>query len=208
VNLLGDPTLHAFMLAPPTALRAQMTRDGMALTWTRSIDPDVQGYRLYRRAGTGPMVALNHGALVPDTHFTDPDPAPGATYMVRAYGLRSVYAGSFYTLSQGVFAGPDNGPPGTADPVTVTTSPGRPVALPDGFDTPRDGVIRAVIAPPDVGDLRLEGATWRYVPAQGFTGEVDMSYARSDAWQTQVGRLSIIVTDASPPAPAVVDGQH
>jgi hypothetical protein len=204
VNLLGDPTLRAFMLAPPTALSARKDTHGVMLTWTHAHDPDVEGYLVYRIAQNGLMTPLNSGSeLIPEGRFEDRDPSPDATYMVRAYGLKSVYAGSFYTLSQGIFAAIDD-VAGAADPITVITSADQSTALPEAFNTPQDGVILAVIAPPDVGDLRLEHAAWRYYPPEGFSGEVDMSYARSDAGQTQVGRLTIVVTAYTSPAPAAV----
>jgi hypothetical protein len=203
VNLLGDPTLRAFMLAAPTALSARKDTQGVMLTWT--LDPDVEGYLVYRIAQNGAMTLLNSGnQLITDGRFEDRDPSPDATYMVRAYGLKSVYAGSFYTLSQGTFAAID-AVAAAADPISVTTSAGQSAALPEAFNTPQDGVILAVIAPPNVGDLRLEGAVWRYDPPEGFSGEVHMPYARSEAGQTQVGRLTIVMTANTPPAPDAVD---
>jgi hypothetical protein len=205
VNLLGDPTLHAFMLAPPTALSARKDTQSVMLTWTQTPDPDVEGYVVYRIAQDGLMTLLNSGnELIADGRFEDRDPSPDATYMVRAYGLKSVHAGSFYTLSQGVFAAIDD-VAGAADPITVTIAAGQSAALPEAFNTPQNGVILAVIAPPDVGDLRLEDAVWRYSPPEGFSGEVHMSYARSEAGQTQVGMLSIVVTANPHPAPAALD---
>ena len=193
VNLLGDPTLHAFVLAPPTALTAQRTPHGVTLRWTAAADPDVAAYAVWRRADGGPFVPLAGAARTRATQVTDPDPVAGATYMVRALGRKAVHAGSFHTLSQGVFATVAHRA-ARADPITVTTAAGQPVALPPVFATPRDGIIHAVIAPPDAGDLRLDGTAWRYAPPAGFSGAVEMTYARSDGVQTQTGRLTIIVT--------------
>lgn len=208
VNLLGDPTLRAFMLAPPTALSARKDTQSVMLTWTQSLDPDVEGYLVYRIAQNGSKTLLNSGnELITDGRFEDRISVSNATYMVRAYGLKTVYAGSFYTLSQGVFAAIDD-VVGAADPITVTTPAGQSAALPDGFNTPQNGVILAVITPPDVGDLRIENAVWRYDPPEGFSGEVHMSYARSEAGQTQVGMLAIAITASRPPAPAAVNNDE
>jgi hypothetical protein len=202
VNLLGDPTLHAFVLAPPTALRAQRMAQGVTLRWTAAADPDVQGYAVWRRTDRGPMVPLAGAAQIAGTQVADLHPVAGATYMVRALGRKTVHAGSFRTLSQGVFARVDHMAQ-TAGGITLTTSAGQAVALPAAFAAPQNGVIHAVIAPPGVGDLRLDEAIWRYVPPAGFSGTVAMTYARSDDLQTQVGPLTIIVT----PAPAGQDDQ-
>ena len=106
VNLLGDPTTHAFPLAPPsTADSAPKTDQGVALSWTASTDPDVTGYRVYRAPeGSMDFKPLNAGTRSDSSTFTDTAPVENARYMVRAYGLKEVYAGSFYTFSQGVFA--------------------------------------------------------------------------------------------------------
>ena len=199
VNLLGDPTLHAFVLAAPGHLQARRTAAGVTLDWTASPDPDARGTRIWRQAGKGPMVPLAGGAEIAGTHALDSDPVDGAVYMIRATGLKSVHAGSFQTLSQGIFA-PVGAVPEPAEPIILTTPANEPVALPQGFQAPQSGVIRAVIAPPEAGDLRLDGAIWRYTPPAGFTGRVDMAYARSDGWQTRVGRLTVHVTPRSAPA--------
>lgn len=104
VNLLGDPTLRAFPGQPVTDARATATGDGMRLNWTAPPGAQVLAFR-----ADGPDAAwqpLADGQPVADG-FIDPAPPAGATYLLRARDLVQVPAGSFYRLSQGVFAGLD-----------------------------------------------------------------------------------------------------
>lgn len=88
----------------------------------------------------------------------------------------------------------------------MTTSMGQSVRLPDAFNRPQMGMITAVMAPPGVGDLRLDGASWRYTPPDGFQGRVVVPYARSEMLQTAVGELVITVEDVGS-SPSAVKGE-
>ena len=103
VNLLGDPTLHAFPLNPPSALRVNAQPEGVALVWEASSDTDVSGYQVFRQSAAGSKFEPISD-VIQATAFVDAAGDKGATYMVRAYGLKQVYAGSFFTYSQGIFA--------------------------------------------------------------------------------------------------------
>ncbi len=192
VNLLGDPTLRAFVLAPPVALSASATAQGVSLEWRASPDPDLTGYRIYKSVDNGPMTLLADNIAAAATEFTDPDQTDSAQYMLRASGLKSVYAGSFNTLSQGVFATTGHSPE-PAPAIEITTPRGTPVALPAEFQAPVDGTISAVIAKPQTGSLILDGAIWTYTPPIGFTGPVTLPYARSGTEQTMQGTLTVQV---------------
>lgn len=191
VNLLGDPTSRAFPLAPPTGFRAAETDQGIVLSWAASADPDVVGYKLYRATEQGKdFVELNDGLPVEALTFTDTTPAPNSHYMIRAYGLKDVYAGSFYTLSQGIFT--DSGRQDADVPeLEITTQPGVAVALPALFNITESGQIYAIIEGPQQGKLRHDGTNWSYTPPASFTGSLALRFSVSDAFQTQEGRLTI-----------------
>jgi hypothetical protein len=109
VNLLGDPTLRPFPLASVTELRAEMRDGSVHLDWTGTDSGSKPGYRVYRASDRlGPYRALNPSELHSGNQFVDPNPLPGAWYMVRAHALKEVYAGSFNTFSQGRFVQVDN----------------------------------------------------------------------------------------------------
>lgn len=193
VNLLGDPTSRAFPLAPPSQLVAARTDQGVRLSWTASIDPDVTEYRLYRAPkGSLDFKPLAGGAISDSLTFIDATPEESAQYMVRAYGLKDVYAGSFYTFSQGVFADPGTGAISAAD-LDLAVEPGATVALPDLFNQVEGGRIHAIIEGPRVGALRHDGTAWRYTPPDGFAGAVTLRYSVSDGLQTREGRLTLTV---------------
>lgn len=105
VNLLGDPTLRPFPLQPARELKAEKRNGSVHLDWRAAKNGTDVKYRVYRAANRlGPYRALNPTELRDENRFVDPDPVPGAWYMVRAHAPKEVHAGSFYTFSQGVFA--------------------------------------------------------------------------------------------------------
>lgn len=194
VNLLGDPTTRAFVMAPPTRLRAEAAGQGVALSWEASADPDVQGYRVYRAANGEDFAPLAEGDLITGTGFTDGDPVENAVYMVRAYGTKRVYAGSFHTFSQGAFATVGRAPI-RADGLAIGGAVDQPVTLPAAFSQSGNGRIHAVIEPPAKGDLSFDGKDWRFTPPPGFSGDVVLRIAVSDALATDEGRLTITIGD-------------
>lgn len=104
-NLLGDPTLAAFPLPPPRQFRARTEGDHLVLGW----QGEAARYLILRVLPTdGDFVPL--GTITGAQRFVDKSPLPGARYQLRTLGLQKVYAGSFHTASQGVFATPDQAP--------------------------------------------------------------------------------------------------
>ena len=191
VNLLGDPTLRAFPLAPPGPVVPQATDGGMQISWKASPDPDTTGYRLWRAApGSERFTQLDAGTPQTALTFLDSAPVADARYMVRSYGLKDVYAGSFYTLSQGRFSGPERE---ATYAITLETRAGQPVVLPEVFNTPQDGRIHAIIEGPAQGMLMRDQPGWLYTPPEEFTGTVSLRFSVSDIWQTAEGALSITV---------------
>lgn len=195
VNLLGDPTLRPFMLAPVTSLRAELKDQTVALSWTASPDPDVTGYKLYRSSpDSNTFSALSGGEFVRGLSFTDTAPEADARYMVRAYGLKRVHAGSFYTFSQGRFAGIGETPL-VAEDMTITAAAGQIVPLSGSFGGADENRIRAFIEAADVGNLELDGTAWNYRPPEGFTGPVSFRFSMSDGQQTDEGALTIVFSN-------------
>jgi hypothetical protein len=193
VNLLGDPTLRAFMLTPPTQVIAEATAQGVRLSWDASADPDVTGYQVWRAAGDGAdFLPLDGGEVTTSLSFTDPAPVPEARYMVRALGVKDVYAGSFRTFSQGAYALPDLGAL-RVETLVLRTGMDQPIALPEGFNTTAGGTLQAVIEGPATGTLRPSDSGWFYTPPTGFSGEVDVRFSVSDTWRSGTGTLRIII---------------
>jgi hypothetical protein len=103
LSLLGDPTLRLHPVAPPTNLVYRTDGSGgLTLSWRPSPEP-VLGYALYRApTAAGPYARIN-SQLTTDTNYTIA-PIVAGIYMVRAATLTSSASGSYYNLSQGIFA--------------------------------------------------------------------------------------------------------
>jgi hypothetical protein len=193
VNLLGDPTARAFPLQPASDVVARRTTGGMELSWQASPDPDTTSYRLYRATAQDPAFQPLEGAAeVRGLSFLDPAPPEGARYMVRAHGLKDVYAGSFHTLSQGAVSQPESNP-ALGEDLDLRTAAGAPVALPAAFNGTPEGRIYALVEGPSTGSLAHDGAGWRYLPPPGFTGTVTLRFTVSDVWRTELHTLRITV---------------
>ncbi len=119
--LLGDPTLHMQVVAPPADLRVAPGGASPGLTWTASPDAPL-GYHVYRATSdTGPFTRVNSTAVT-GTAFTDSTaPAGTFTYMVRAVRRETSGGGTYLNLSQGIFAqaivtNPNPNPPPATNP--------------------------------------------------------------------------------------------
>jgi len=103
VNLLGDPTLKTYIVAPPTNLAGARVQGKVELAWSPSVDP-VDRYYIYRRDEGEVAFTLVDSTQLGTTNYTDASPLPGAgtyRYLVRAAKLETTPSGSFYNLSAG-----------------------------------------------------------------------------------------------------------
>ncbi|MDA7803697.1 T9SS type A sorting domain-containing protein [Crocinitomix sp.] len=102
VAQLGDPSLRMYYVLPPNDVILLNDVDNVNLSWTASLDPDVDGYNIYRRLADGLWSKVNN-ELVSETEFTDAD-LPGAgdyKYLVKAAKLKTNSSGSFWNESLG-----------------------------------------------------------------------------------------------------------
>lgn len=191
VNLLGDPTLRAFPLTPPAQVVARVDDGRARVSWQASEDGDVLGYRVYKRHPDGNRFDRISGQNpVTGLEFVDPHGDGQAVYMVRALGRKEVYAGSFRTLSQGVFAQADRAPIVTRD-VQIMGPVDMPVDLPEIFNAPQEGLIVGFVHGPAQGDLNFDSGAWRYTPPPGFVGTVEIPFVTSDDLTSDDGILSL-----------------
>jgi hypothetical protein len=101
--LHGDPTLRMHPVLPPGNLTATMG-SGVRLDWSASTDSNLPGYHVYRAASeAGPFSRIN-STPVTATTFHDPSGTINSVYMVRALKFETCGSGSYYNLSQGIFA--------------------------------------------------------------------------------------------------------
>lgn len=101
-SMMGDPTLRAFPIAPPTNPRLSET-DVLTLNWDASPQA-VEGYNVYwARSFEGPWSRMNR-RTVTGTSFEQSIPSSGHyVYMVKAAALQTTGSGTFNNLSQGIF---------------------------------------------------------------------------------------------------------
>jgi hypothetical protein len=195
VNLLGDPTLHPFPLAPVRNLRAEKLEGNVQLKWAAADSKTKVQYRVYRALDRfGPYQALNPSELLTGHRYVDPNPVPGAWYMVRAHSLKEVYAGSFYTFSQGVFTLADSVPPSAPDQL-ISTPMGQEISINLAEVDPESGndLIASFITDPEGGRLIQSNSDWSFVPDSGFTGHVNIPYTIFDGIASDDGLVSIDV---------------
>ena len=114
--------------------------------------------------------------------------------MVRAYGLKDVYAGSFYTLSQGAFS---HETPISETKLVLSAPSGQSTPLPDVFNTTASGMIHAIIEPPTRGRLTQSETGWLYTPPAEFKGPVELRFTRSTSRLSEAGTLRLEITDES-----------
>jgi len=102
IALMGDPTLRMFPVLPASNLRAEDVDGKVKLKWDASRDKKATEYYIYGAHDEGgPYVRL---AATGKTAWIDGAGMPYSHYMVRAKKLTKTASGSYYNLSQGVFA--------------------------------------------------------------------------------------------------------
>jgi hypothetical protein len=143
VALLGDPTLRAHIVAPPTNVTAISGCGKVDLIWTESSDTGVSGYHVYRSFEKhGAYTRLTTNAINGNS-FVDNNPVQDTLYyQIRALKLQtSPGGGRYWNTSTGamttfVYSETNNGIPDifAADGTLTCSNP--TVQLDGGSDTP------------------------------------------------------------------------
>lgn len=128
VGMLGDPTLRAHAVVPPTSVVASPGCSNIQLSWTASADASL-GYYVYRASSLDSVFQLLTTNPVSGTSFNDTDPLDGINfYQVKSLKKEVVPTGSYFNQSIGAPAQASfNGLPA----VSVTTTP---TSCNGGFD--------------------------------------------------------------------------
>jgi Secretion system C-terminal sorting domain len=99
---LGDPSLRAYYVEPPSVLTVSNVNNVAELGWTASTDVSVDGYNIYRRTASSLWTQVNT-SLVTSTTFSDATIPSGGDfeYMVKAVKLKTNGSGTFNNESLG-----------------------------------------------------------------------------------------------------------
>ena len=102
--LMGDPTLRNDVVAPVADVVATRAGFHCNVSWTKSPDPAVLGYHLYRKNDSVTSYVRVNSIAITDTFYTDSCMwYPGVyKYMVRALKLENTPSGTYYNLSEGI----------------------------------------------------------------------------------------------------------
>ena len=121
IALLGDPTLRAQQLAPPTEVTATASGADASISWKRSSD-SVLGYHVYRANSPGGPFTRVTDSPADDVRVVDTRRNGASVYMVRAVALHLGHSGSFYHASQGAFANVEGSIAALASPPESTSA--------------------------------------------------------------------------------------
>ena len=102
VSQLGDPSLRAYYVKPPSELSVIENSNNNELSWTASTDLSLNGYNVYRRTETSLWEKLTL-SFISTTGFVDNTITSDVEYeyMVKAVSLKTNGSGSFYNESLG-----------------------------------------------------------------------------------------------------------
>jgi hypothetical protein len=108
-TIIGDPTLRIHIVEPIKNLKAKLEGGNgskkVVLNWTPPSDANVLGYNVYRARNYDSKFVLLNKQIIKDEQFIDINPLPDScVYMIRALKLEQAPTGSYYNLSQGIFA--------------------------------------------------------------------------------------------------------
>jgi hypothetical protein len=204
IALMGDPTLEMFPVIPPNSLTATAGAT-VNLSWAPSGDENIVGYKVYHSLNpAGPFQPILPMALV-KTSFSHTTGAGTHYYMVRAMKLERTGSGTFYNLSQGIFASAvkaDTVPnlPPVAVSSSVETTQDSAVGVPlSGSDPEGAALSYRIVSGPAHGALSSAPPNVIYTPAPGYVGTDQFTFAVSDG-QIESPPVTVSLTvKAAPP---------
>lgn len=117
-NLLGDPSLRLFPLAPPSALTTENQGSDVRLSWSASPENGISGYQVFRSStGLNGTYTKLTTTPVTATVYTNAGVLPGTYhYQVKAVKTETTGAGTYENTSLGILAE-------ASDAITVSIQP-------------------------------------------------------------------------------------
>ena len=104
VTQLGDPSLSMYYIIPPTDVEIVNKVSDAELSWTASLDAEIEGYNIYRRPIDDLWVKVNE-EIVTSTGFIDEGlPDSGEYhYLIKAVKLKTNSSRTFFNESLGAW---------------------------------------------------------------------------------------------------------
>ncbi len=102
ISLIGNPTLRLFPVIPPTNLKLYKKHESVELSWDRSKDESIIGYKIYRSSNEMGEYKLISD-LIKCGDYIDKEKSEDRYYMLRAIKLQRTGSGTFFNPSQGIF---------------------------------------------------------------------------------------------------------
>lgn len=108
-TILGDPTIRLHIVEPIKDIRAELERINgekrVKLQWEHPSDSEIIGYYIYKaRTYDNSFIRIND-KILKENQYIDYNILPDSSiYMIRALKLQQTVTGSYYNLSQGLFA--------------------------------------------------------------------------------------------------------
>ena len=112
-NLLGDPTLRLFPVAPPVEALAFSDDNDVRINWAPSPNTDVVGYHVYASTNgiAGPFARINPDLIITTSCVHSAGLSTNVvTYQVRAVRIEETGAGTYENTSIGTFTAASAGP--------------------------------------------------------------------------------------------------
>lgn len=122
ISMMGDPTIRAFPLAPPSNFQISVS-DKLLFNWNPSWQA-VEGYNIYYATSYDAAFTKTTRRPIAGNSFEMPLlPAGHYIFMIKSSALQTTGSGSFNNLSQGIFLEADlTGTPPPTPQVTITAS--------------------------------------------------------------------------------------
>jgi hypothetical protein len=151
ISMMGDPTLRAFPLAPPSNVQLSIT-DTLNFSWNPAWQP-VDGYEIYyAHSYDGPFQRAIRRAIPATSYSLAMLPSGHYVFMVKSAAIQTTGSGSFNNLSQGIFIEADlNGAPPPLPSVSIAaTDPtgnenGDPIVFTLTRTTPIDSALNVSV---------------------------------------------------------------
>lgn len=190
VNLLGDPTLGAYPLAPPAHPVVEQTGSSGRLSWDASPDADTVGYRVFRLVQGGAAAELVSDLDVLNVQELEIEGDVSAEqYFIRAYGLKETPAGSFFTHSQGAYAVPaDRILP---DLIRMDSGSEETVFIPSQHMQDGQRYLISIVQSPESGQVVPVPGGWHYTPEDRDSHEANLQISIFDGQASRVADLEV-----------------